>query len=38
LELFCERDLLAQDERDDYRFQIPLIGHWMRAQRQLPGL
>jgi hypothetical protein len=38
LELFCERDLLARDERDGYRFQIPLIAHWMRTQRQPPGL
>ena len=26
LELVCERDLLAPDERDGYRFQIPLIA------------
>ena len=35
LALFCERDLLAQDDAGAYHFRVPLIAHWIRAQRHL---
>ena len=38
LELFCERELLEQDGDGSYGFRVPLIAHWIRAQRRLPRL
>jgi hypothetical protein len=38
LDLFCERDLLAQDPQGGYSFRVPLIGQWIAQQRRLPGL
>jgi hypothetical protein len=36
LELFCERDLLAQNEQGHYYFQVPLMAYWIRSKRRLP--
>jgi hypothetical protein len=38
LELFCERDLLYQEDQQHYRFRVPLFAYWIRAQRRLPRL
>ena len=36
LELFCERDVLSQEDEGRYRFRVPLFAYWIRAQRRLP--
>jgi hypothetical protein len=36
LELFCERDLLYQNDDGSYSYQVPLIARWVRERRRLP--
>ena len=36
LELFCERELLYQQEDGRYAYQVPLLAGWVRQQRRMP--
>ncbi len=36
LDLFCERDLLAQHDDGSYHYQVPLIARWIAQKRRLP--